>query len=1115
MRGVVDGAMLGSGGATGAEALAHRGSAVLGQDIAETLLEVAEHEPFAEVKLPIVRSLVQFQLDDECWREVGSRVVELLDAPPGATNRAECLSLLSDVPVPEAEERLRRIAADVTDPESLLAARLTTPRVGTDPDPMVAQVARLVGLLRAGEDAASTRAIACLRIEQYDVEPSLFEGALHSRDVDTRLWASIAVAKLGQFERLERILAELDDNPPSFMWGDPWSGYAVLSEAAPVPPTMYDALVALYDDERGRNQKLVIGALTGNWDAEGSPLGQQSQQERRETELPQLIELTSLDMDELYERIMSALRDRNVDAVQRWAHVDVVRRFDASRTGPIVSELVKASMDNAGTGRGMLWGNTTMDVVQGIGHVELPVRDIVSRYVNAAGPGMHPGQLGAVLGRVDDDVVATVVVDALSYASQQDRRGLAELLQAASWSASTGFTPYVGSGGPQAGAAPPSAPAIALESAAASAAAAAAAVAARQTSAPPPDPGFGGPPSPAPVVAPGGTRPSSPGSAAPQSLPPLQPAPLPEPQMSPPASGAKRGSWLPRLPRLRRRRGPRSAPAPELAGISTGGTLEMANGTHATVAQPYEAYPLLKAPAVVVARVPFEVSVGLDRYFDQATGVTGLIHVEAPPPVFTFEVEVVVDPKSLEIQGDAVVTLTVTKEAPYPSTTVTLTALTDPMLSGERTIRLLFRREGRIVGIAKRLLKVVDSADQVANTSPPLAPGRHMLDLAPLLDDEPPDLVVGLYRADEPGDMYVWDVYPLHGSFTLADEDRRTRIDQSAHDLATYTGRKMAADSFKGPPGYRELVGYGDLIQKNMPISVRAALRKVVADRDHAPAVLFLTEEASVPWELAVLRNPPLQTTYAGSAPFLGAHLAISRWPSDDADPAPAPAPRLGISRQAVVTAEYDGVKNWKRLPAAEAEAKEFAETYKPATPIPPRRADVEACLEGRTPVDLLHVALHGQADPTSQEDGLVLLEPDGEGWKAAFLTSFGVRGLAENQSTTPFVFLNACQVGAGDVLMGSFAGFAAAVLRTKASGVVAPLWNIDDTVAAKLSARFYKAAYGDPGAPVAEILRSFRAEYTREAVEKDPTGMTPTYVAYQFFGHPRFTIQRTPAAEE
>ena len=68
------------------------------------------------------------------------------------------------------------------------------------------------------------------------MEPSLFEAGLRSQDVDTRLWAAIAVAKLGRLDRLEAILAELDDNPPTFLWGDPWSGYAVLSEAAPVPP---------------------------------------------------------------------------------------------------------------------------------------------------------------------------------------------------------------------------------------------------------------------------------------------------------------------------------------------------------------------------------------------------------------------------------------------------------------------------------------------------------------------------------------------------------------------------------------------------------------------------------------------------------------------------------------------------------------------------------------------------------------------------------------------------------------------------------------------------------------------------------------------------------------
>jgi CHAT domain-containing protein len=205
----------------------------------------------------------------------------------------------------------------------------------------------------------------------------------------------------------------------------------------------------------------------------------------------------------------------------------------------------------------------------------------------------------------------------------------------------------------------------------------------------------------------------------------------------------------------------------------------------------------------------------------------------------------------------------------------------------------------------------------------------------------------------------------------------------------------------------------------------------------------------------------------------------------------------------------YDGVANWPRLEAAEAEAAKFVQDNPTTLTILPRLSDVAACLEGVTPVDLLHVALHGQSDPVHGEDGLVLLEPDGDGVKVAYLTALAVRGLRENRATTPFVFLNACQVGAADKVLGSFAGFAAAVLRTKASGVVAPLWNIDDKVAARLSGRFYQATFGPDAVPVAEVLRTFRAEFTLEAVEADPDGVTPTYVAYQFFGHPRFTIER------
>ena len=526
----------------------------------------------------------------------------------------------------------------------------------------------------------------------------------------------------------------------------------------------------------------------------------------------------------------------------------------------------------------------------------------------------------------------------------------------------------------------------------------------------------------------------------------------------------------------------------------------------------YVAYPELTAPAVVVAEVPFEVAVGLRRFYDPGTAVAGPVMLERTTGGIELEVELVVDPKSFAVESAAVVPLRVTTETPYPTGAVRLTARTDPSLLAERTIRLLIRREGSLVGIASRNLVVVGSPNEVTSAPRPAVQPTQMLSLAPLLGPDAPDLVVGVFAADERDEnVYVWDAYPLGGMLQIPDGRRRGRINASARDFATYTSRAVSAKNLRGLPIFDHLKGYGDLVQAQIPLGIRQVLRHLVKGRDAAPTVLFLTEEPFVPWELAVL-DPPLETLYGGNSPFLGAHLAMSRWPFMPDREGPTPAPQLAVARQGLLTAEYEGVEDWARLPAAEAEARKFDLAYGPTTKIMPRREDVVSCLDGRTPLDLLHIALHGQHDPTAQEDGLVLLEPDGSGGsrlRASFLTAAAVRGF-RNRATTPFVFLNACQVGAGESLLGSYAGFAAAVLRTGAIGVIAPTWSIDDDVAGRISTRFYQSAYADPPVPVAEILRQIRADYTRDGVAGDPMAVTPTLVAYQFFGHPRLTLRRT-----
>ncbi|HSP59930.1 MAG TPA: hypothetical protein VLO09_02615, partial [Ornithinimicrobium sp.] len=100
--------------------------------------------------------------------------------------------------------------------------------------------------------------------------------------------------------------------------------------------------------------------------------------------------------------------------------------------------------------------------------------------------------------------------------------------------------------------------------------------------------------------------------------------------------------------------------------------------------------------------------------------------------------------------------------------------------------------------------------------------------------------------------------------------------------------------------------------------------------------------------------------------------------------------------------------------------------------------------------------------------------------------------------------------------VLGGYGGFASTLLRIGASGVVAPLWNIDDVVAAEVARDVYAATLGPAGATdgeglvaVAEALRRVRARYTEEAVRAGTPGVGATLVAFQVFAHPRLRLRR------
>jgi CHAT domain-containing protein len=101
-----------------------------------------------------------------------------------------------------------------------------------------------------------------------------------------------------------------------------------------------------------------------------------------------------------------------------------------------------------------------------------------------------------------------------------------------------------------------------------------------------------------------------------------------------------------------------------------------------------------------------------------------------------------------------------------------------------------------------------------------------------------------------------------------------------------------------------------------------------------------------------------------------------------------------------------------------------------------------------------------------------------------------------------PFVFLNACEAGTGQKLLGESAGVASAFLKGGAAAVVAPLWKISDRVGRDVATRFYQEVF-DGGVQVADFLRKERVS----GAEPDSAEAT-TQLAYVFFGHPRMRLQ-------
>jgi CHAT domain-containing protein len=207
----------------------------------------------------------------------------------------------------------------------------------------------------------------------------------------------------------------------------------------------------------------------------------------------------------------------------------------------------------------------------------------------------------------------------------------------------------------------------------------------------------------------------------------------------------------------------------------------------------------------------------------------------------------------------------------------------------------------------------------------------------------------------------------------------------------------------------------------------------------------------------------------------------------------------------AVMAGMYKIESTLRPLPQAIEEAKTLTLSYAtmPAIPLECTAANFKSLLDATLSynfnsiggVQCVHFAGHGEVDPERPGDAAIYLS-DGRPISPIFFN-----GSLLGKDHAPFIFLNACMVGTGGEMLGGLGGFPGNCLAGGFSGLVAPLWAVNDDIAKSIALEFYRQAFSRPeGRTVAEVLRELRSNYKNE---------TPvsSYLAYVYYGNPHLKL--------
>lgn len=183
-------------------------------------------------------------------------------------------------------------------------------------------------------------------------------------------------------------------------------------------------------------------------------------------------------------------------------------------------------------------------------------------------------------------------------------------------------------------------------------------------------------------------------------------------------------------------------------------------------------------------------------------------------------------------------------------------------------------------------------------------------------------------------------------------------------------------------------------------------------------------------------------------------------------------------------------------LPSARSEVERTVRLYRHGRLFVGREIDPAGFLDAARDASLVHFAGHARTDFTHPSRSALLFESSGETPAPLTAETIG-RSRFDGH---PLVVLSACGTGRGRVRRNEgIDSLAGAFLRAGARGVVATLWDVDDTVSSELFRRFHQRLR--QGARAADALREAQLSLLHgdDAVRRQPAAWAGTVVIGSF----------------